>query len=31
MAGDFNTWNQKRLQLVKEIRQDIKLLEKFRK
>lgn len=27
MAGDFNTWNQKRLQLVKEIRQDIKLRE----
>jgi endonuclease/exonuclease/phosphatase (EEP) superfamily protein YafD len=27
MAGDFNTWNQKRLLLVKEIRQDIKLKE----
>ena len=27
MAGDFNTWNQKRLQLVKEIRQDTKLKE----
>lgn len=27
MAGDFNTWNQKRLQLIKEIRQDIKLKE----
>jgi endonuclease/exonuclease/phosphatase (EEP) superfamily protein YafD len=27
MAGDFNTWNQKRLQLVKEIGQDIKLRE----
>ena len=27
MAGDFNTWNQKRLQLVKEITHDIKLKE----
>jgi endonuclease/exonuclease/phosphatase (EEP) superfamily protein YafD len=27
MAGDFNTWNQKRLQLLKEITQDIKLRE----
>ena len=27
MAGDFNTWNQKRLQLVKEITQDIMLKE----
>ena len=27
MAGDFNTWNQKRLQLVKEIGQDLKLQE----
>ena len=27
MAGDFNTWNLKRLQLVKEIIQDIKLKE----
>ena len=27
MAGDFNTWNQKRLQLVKEITQDMKLKE----
>lgn len=27
MAGDFNTWNQKRLRLVKEIRQDLKLRE----
>jgi len=27
MAGDFNTWNQKRLQLVKEITQDIQLKE----
>ena len=27
MAGDFNTWNQKRLQLVKQIRQDIMLKE----
>lgn len=27
MAGDFNTWNQKRLQLVREITQDIKLKE----
>ena len=27
MAGDFNTWNQKRLELVKEITRDIKLTE----
>jgi len=27
MAGDFNTWNQKRLHLVKEITQDIQLKE----
>jgi len=27
MAGDFNTWNQKRLKLVKEIGQDINLKE----
>ena len=27
MAGDFNTWNQKRLQLVNEMIQDIKLKE----
>lgn len=27
MAGDFNTWNQKRLQLVKEITRDIQLRE----
>lgn len=27
MAGDFNTWNQKRLKLVKEIARDVKLKE----
>ncbi|MBT8366352.1 MAG: hypothetical protein KJP23_16765, partial [Deltaproteobacteria bacterium] len=27
MAGDFNTWNQKRLQLVKDVTRDIKLME----
>ena len=27
MAGDFNTWNQKRLKLVKQIARDIKLKE----
>ena len=27
MAGDFNTWNQKRLDLVKEITRDVKLKE----
>ena len=27
MAGDFNTWNQKRLQLVKEITRNVKLKE----
>ncbi len=27
MAGDFNTWNQKRLDLVKEVTQDVKLKE----
>lgn len=27
MAGDFNTWNQKRLNLVKEITRDVKLKE----
>ena len=27
MAGDFNTWSQKRLQLVKEITHDVKLNE----
>ena len=27
MAGDFNTWNQKRLQLVREIARDIQLRE----
>ncbi|MGD8291509.1 MAG: endonuclease/exonuclease/phosphatase family protein [Desulfobacterales bacterium] len=27
MAGDFNTWNQKRLQLVKKVSQQIKLKE----
>jgi endonuclease/exonuclease/phosphatase (EEP) superfamily protein YafD len=27
MAGDFNTWNQKRLELVKEITRDVKLTE----
>ena len=27
MAGDFNTWNQKRLELVKEITRDAKLTE----
>jgi endonuclease/exonuclease/phosphatase (EEP) superfamily protein YafD len=27
MAGDFNTWNQKRLQLVKEITSEVKLNE----
>jgi len=27
MAGDFNTWNQKRLELVKEIVRDVKLNE----
>ena len=27
MAGDFNTWNHKRLELVKEITRDIKLTE----
>jgi endonuclease/exonuclease/phosphatase (EEP) superfamily protein YafD len=27
MAGDFNTWNHKRLELVKEMTQDIKLKE----
>jgi len=27
MAGDFNTWNQKRLDLVKEVTRDVKLNE----
>ena len=27
MAGDFNTWNRKRLELVKDITQDVKLKE----
>jgi endonuclease/exonuclease/phosphatase (EEP) superfamily protein YafD len=27
LAGDFNTWNQKRLELVKEITRDVKLHE----
>ena len=27
MAGDFNTWNQKRLELVKKITRDVKLNE----
>ena len=27
MAGDFNTWNQKRLDLIKKITRDVKLQE----